>query len=219
MQPVRRQTFGDGMRAIEYEHFEVMARAVARVEARAFRNCHDPPVHNGQAWPEALFAPAEADHFVVLGPFGKRVVRGVEHDKAAAVADVLLQRDFGFARPSRAVFQVAAIEVVHDHVVAGEIGRLGGPGCDVDFEPATAFENGADRARARFPVVIVHAVDNQRGELAIGAVCGQRGEQSDGDEPIFQHDTKQSIQSECRPGRRMALPAGIGAERSAAPGN
>ena len=96
----------------------------------------------------------------------------MEDDEAAAAADVGFERLLDVARPASAGGEVAAIEVVDDHVVRAGNRGAGGPGGDFDREAAGAFEHVLDGACAGGPIVIVHAVDDEGGEFGVG---GEKG--------------------------------------------
>jgi hypothetical protein len=86
-------------------HEEFVLSAVAAALAR--RGVGRPfAVAQAKVWAGffvALAPTAEADHFVVGGPFGERVVSGVDGNEAAAVFHVVFEVGFGFVGPRLAV--------------------------------------------------------------------------------------------------------------------
>ena len=168
VRPVGGQPARDGVRGIAHEYLEIVPRTVSRIQAFAFRHTDQRAARaDGKALAERLIAPAQADHVVELRPVQESVVGGVKDHQAAASADVRLERLLHFARPASAGVRMAAVEIV-DHDVVGAKVRLGGPCGDCDRETAGTFEDGLNGARAGGPIVIVHAVDDERGESGAG---------------------------------------------------
>ena len=64
---------------------------------------------------------------------------------------------------------VSAVEIVDHHVDVLEIG-LRGPGGDFDREAAGTLEHALNGAGSGRPIVIVHAVDDERGEFGRGGL-------------------------------------------------
>src|SRR3954470_4401430 len=62
----------------------------------------------------AVVPTAQPDHFVVSFPIGKRVIRGMHTDKAAALADITLKSLLCFGGPWLTVV------IANDHLVIGE---------------------------------------------------------------------------------------------------
>ena len=171
--PVGGQAAGDGVGGVADEELEIVAGAVSGRQAFAFRDADEGGAGaDGDAIAERLLAPAQADHVVEFRPVQECIIGGMKDDKAAAAADVGFQCLLDVARPASAGGGVPAIEVVDHHIDVLEVG-LGGPGGDFDREAAGTLEHALDGARSGRPIVIVHAVDDERGEFGCGGRTGQ----------------------------------------------
>lgn len=101
----------------------------------------------------------------------KGIVRGVQDNEAASLVHILLKRLLHFSRPSDTSVLVTAVEVDEHRVVLGKLRlpvipslfrrlswRRSGNRCG---ESACGRKNRFDRARARFPIVVIDAVNNE----------------------------------------------------------
>ena len=161
--PVRGQASCNRMLLIQHEHLKFMAGTMSRRQARALRDRHSFLVHYRNAGAKGFVAPPQAKHLVVLRPLQESVVGRMENHQTSALPYKLLQRNLHLTWPAFAVSQVPAIEVIDHDVVAREIRLQRRPGCHVHCKATRAFQRGANRRRARRPVVVIHSVDNQGG--------------------------------------------------------
>ena len=104
---------------------------------------------------------AYGDHPVVLDPFGKRVVGGVDGHETATPLDVVLEGTPGGLGP------IFAVIVGDDRAVVGEVGfefgqalSWGRAGGDVDGEDAGTLKSGLEDRCRLLPPVIVLAVND-----------------------------------------------------------
>ena len=113
--------------------------------------------------------PSQADHPVVLGPFGKSVVGGVDDRQTPSGVDVLLQRLLHRSGPG------LTIVVADDDVERPEIrppaapgagfGFLGRTGGSDNLEQTGALQGAAQRLAGLHPVVIVLSVEQKNANL------------------------------------------------------
>ena len=125
--------------------------------------------------PEIFITPSQADHLVVSGPKREGIVRGMDIDEAATAGNIIFERLLDLTRPTGTVGLVTAVEIIDDDLVmrerraplvplpgGGAVGRAGG---DIDVEQAAGLEDGLHQGRAARPVVVVHAVHDEDGDL------------------------------------------------------
>jgi hypothetical protein len=172
MKPVGGQAMCNRMIGLADKDLEIVSRSVAGVQAGALRHGHDRASWtHGNAGAKGLLTPSEADHVVVLGPFEKCVIGGVKDHQSTAAPNVVDESLLDLSRPARAAREMAAVEIVDHHVVPTKL-RAFRPSADLHGEPPGTFQNGLDGAGAGSPIVVIHAVDDEGGELAIGGSAG-----------------------------------------------
>src|SRR5208282_4564258 len=134
--------------------------------ALARRNALDRPARvDGNRSARVLAAPAKADDSIVLGPTCERIIRRVENENAAAVADELHKIVAHFRRPLPAVTEVVAVH--NDYLVVGKSRVecrqrrrvcLCRARCNVDAETLCRLQNPPNQRRRALPIVIAESV-------------------------------------------------------------
>ena len=171
--PFLRQSLHDGVLRLAGGHLEGMLAAMAAARARR-GVAHDFafPVKPRSGLFIAPFPTADADHLIVLRPFGESVVGGVDRNEAAAVANEGDQLCPKFLGPEVAV----VVGEHHRHAVElglhrGHVTALAGQRHDLHREASGSLKDLLQVRRGRAPVVVVLAVDEEHAKAA-----GIRGE-------------------------------------------
>ena len=139
------------------------------VETFASRDaCDAPVVAHGQGPAKIFFAPAQAEHLVVRGPVGERVVASVPDVDAAAVADERLEVLLDPTWPGRASAQI--VVGLDDDVVVRKPRPPGSPLRRLfgrrrrrhrNGELTGGLEDASDQGRRQLPVVVAEPVDDE----------------------------------------------------------
>jgi hypothetical protein len=139
----------------------------------------------------------------------KCVVGSVVDNEASSAFDKSLQPPFDALGPLNSFLRMAAVEIIDDNLIPGEVRVpltecLWSDGGDLDAETACFIKNGPNAKGSGRPIVIVDAIDNQDPDLrrAEGSYPDQTKKKSNRPWKADRHDSLNRLEGQAPDRRR-----------------